>query len=318
MRARSVDIARWLGLTKRRTGGSLESHQSKLDRILRSRDVEHTPRALFGGVDDDFWLWCFTEGYRSDDRLRSILPSFPPEEIQYRFAGAAGDDTMKDAFSIYRLVKNLAGKHLHGQLDSVLEFGCGWGRIVRLFTRDVDSQRLWGIDCLPVAIDLCRQTNPYTQFERVDPFPPTRVPREAFGLVYAYSVFSHLSAAAHLAWLDEFKRILRPGGLLVATTRPRDFILTCAELRGAGEQRAWAQSTVMAFQDTAEALKRYDRGEYLFEPTGGGDVLDSSFFGETCIPRQYVIDNWTRLFEFVDYLDDPRLCQQNVIVARKT
>ena len=51
---------------------------------------------------------------------------------------------------------------------------------------------------------------------------------------------------------------------------------------------------------------------------GGGDVLDDSFFGETCIPRQYVVQNWTRLFEFVGYVDDRSLCQQNVIVARKT
>jgi SAM-dependent methyltransferase len=294
------------------------SHRAKLDRILSVHDGARTPRVLFGDTDDEFWLWCFTDGYRSDERLRSILPRFPPDEVQYRFAGAAGDDTMKDAFSIYRLLKSLADQHLRRPLDSALEFGCGWGRIVRLFTRDVDPRRLWGIDCLPVAIDICKQTNPYTQFELVDPFPPTRVPSDAFSMVYAYSVFSHLSEAAHLAWLGEFERILRPGGLLVATTRPRDFILTCAQLREAGEQRTWAQGTVLAFQDTAKTLARYDRGEYLFEPMGGGDVLDASFFGETCIPHQYVVENWTQLFEFVGFLDDRRLCQQNVIVARKT
>lgn len=293
-------------------------NQAKLDSILSVRDTGRTPRALFGAVDDDFWLWCCTEGYRSEGRLREILPSFPPDEVQYRFAGAAGDDTMRDAFSIYKLLKSLADQHLRSPLDCVLEFGCGWGRIIRLFTRDVEPQKLWGIDCLPVAIDTCKQTNPYARFELVDPFPPTRLPSDAVDLVYAYSVFSHLSEAAHLAWLSEFKRVLRPGGLVVATTRPRDFILTCERLRKAGEQRAWAQGTVLAFQDTAGALARYDRGEYLFQPMGGGDVLDASFFGETCIPRQYVVQNWTRLFEFVGYVDDRSLCQQNVIVARKT
>ena len=89
-------------------------------------------------------------------------------------------------------------------------------------------------------------------------------------------------------------------------------------MRKAGEHRAWAQGTVLAFQDTADAVARYDRGEYLFQPMGGGDVLDASFFGETCIPQQYVVQNWTRLFEFIGYIDDRRLCQQSVIVARKT
>lgn len=315
----SLEIAGRLSFKGNRMSGTVGNpHRDELERILSARNVTRTPKALFSDVDEDFWLWCFTDGYRSDHRLRSILPSAPPEEVQYRFAGAAGDDTMKDAFSIYKLFKSLQNQHLRGPLDSVLEFGCGWGRILRLFTRDIEPRRLWGIDCLAGAIDICKQTNPYAQFELVDPFPPTKLSSDAFSMIYAYSVFSHLSEAAHLAWLGEFKRILRPGGLLVATTRPRDFILTCEQMRKAGEQRAWAQGTVMAFQDTAEALARYDRGEYLFEPMAGGDVLDASFFGETCIPRQYVVQNWARQFEFVDYIDDRRLCQQSVIVAKKT
>jgi len=99
---------------------------------------------------------------------------------------------MKDAFGIYKLLRSLADQHLHGPLVSVLEFGCGWGRIVRFFTRDMEPQRLWGIDCMPLAIDICKQTNPYAQFELVDAFPPTRVAGDAFSMVYAYSVFSHL------------------------------------------------------------------------------------------------------------------------------
>ena len=74
----------------------------------------------------------------------------------------------------------------------------------------------------------------------------------------------------------------------MATTRPREFVLACAEARRRHEDRDWAQSAVLAFPNTAEALDRYDRGEFLYEPIGGGDVLDKSFFGETCIPRQYI------------------------------
>ena len=31
----------------------------------------------------------------------------------------------------------------------------------------------------------------------------------------------------HLRWIDEFARILRPGDILIATTRERDFINRC-------------------------------------------------------------------------------------------
>jgi SAM-dependent methyltransferase len=268
-------------------------------------------------VSDDFWLWAFTDGWRCAEPLQTILPAFPPDDVQRRYTGATGDDTMREAFGFYALVKTIAARHLGRPLESVLEFGCGWGRIIRLFLRDIEPGRLWGIDCMPGAIELCTSTNHSCQFALVDPFPPTPLTTGSFDLVYAYSVFSHLSERAHLEWLAEFKRILKPGGLVAATTRPREFILTCARAREGGEQPIWARGTVFSFKNTHEALARYDRGEFLHEPIGGGDVLDASFFGETCIPRNYVVKHWTRLFDLVDYIDDRRRCPQNVIVVRK-
>jgi SAM-dependent methyltransferase len=246
-----------------------------------------------------------------------VLPGFPSEDLQFRFAGGAGDDTMRDAFSFYIIVKNLLKQHQRRPPQSVLEFGCGWGRIIRWFLHDIEPDSLWGIDCMPEAIALCRATNRYSRFELVNPFPPSALPSESFDLIYTYSVFSHLSEEAHLAWLGEFKRLLRPGGLLIATTRPREFIFTCADARGSGEQRDWAQGTALAFKNTADALARFDRGEYLYEGIGGGGVLDASFFGETCIPMKYVIDRWTRLFEFVGFVDDRQMCLQNIIIVRR-
>jgi SAM-dependent methyltransferase len=297
--------------------GLKKSHQATLDRLMRGGSAGLPLAKLFGHVSDDFWLWCFTEGYRRDERLRAVLPAFPPVEVQCRFTGAAGDDTMREAFQFYSLVKSLLAQHERRTLNAILEFGCGWGRIIRLFTRDVDPPGLWGIDCMSSAIDTCRETNPLARFELTDPFPPTILPANTFDLVYAYSVFSHLSEEAHLAWLGELNRVLKPEGLLIVTTRPREFIFTCAATRETSKLPSWAAGTAMSFKETEAALARYDRGEFLFEPTGGGDVLDASFFGETCIPQQYVVDHWSRIFEFVGYLDDRRLCLQNVIVVRK-
>jgi len=294
------------------------SHQNTLDQLLRSAGPSVSPAQLFNGVSDGFWFWALTEGYRVDPRLRPMLPAYPSEDIQYRFTGAAGDDTMREAFGFYQIVNEAARAHRSEYPESVLEFGCGWGRIIRCFLRDVEARNLSGIDCMPMAIDICKSTNSHASFRLVSPLPPSELEAQSLDLIYAYSVFSHLSEGAHVLWLEEFSRLLRPGGLLVATTRPREFILSCAEIRARQEKRDWAQGAVLAFQDTESALQRYDRGEFLYEALGGGDVLDKSFYGETCIPLAYVQRNWSRYFEVRDYLDDRTRCQQNVIIARKS
>lgn len=301
------------------SGGTVPSasHSVTLDRVFSQSAPDRSPHERFAQTSDEFWLWCFTEGYRGDERLRALLPGFPSEEIQYQFAGAAGDDTIRDAFGFYSLVKNINTQHTSWPPASVLEFGCGWGRIIRFFLKDVEPQRIWGLDCMPEAIELCRGTNRLSHFELVNPFPPTTVPSESFDLIYSYSVFSHLSEDAHLAWLGEFKRILKPGGLAIITTRPREFILYCAATRAAQDTRDWLQGAALAFPDSDDALARFDRGEYVYHGLGAGGVLDASFFGETCIPMAYVLDRWTKDFEFIGYLDDRRLCVQNVIIVRK-
>lgn len=45
--------------------------------------------------------------------------------------------------------------------------------------------------------------------------PPTPYVSESFDLVYALSVFSDLDEHLQRDWLAEFRRLLRPGGLLV-------------------------------------------------------------------------------------------------------
>ncbi len=306
------------------TTGTDRIYDERLTRLLDVAD-DISLRQRFGDEDDQFWLWLFTDGAQRYARVRALLPSMPSEEIQRNFTGVAGDDALRLGFWIYQLARSLAQTHVPRPIADVLDFGCGWGRITRFFLRDIEPARLWGVDCLPEMIDLCRETNTRSRFERIDPLPPALVagvpiPDDSFDLIYAYSVFSHLSESAHLHWLREFARILRPGGLLVASTRPRDFVLTCQRIREAQDTRNFMLGAVLSFVDTDAALAAYDRGEYLYEPTGGGEVLDKSIFGETCIPKAYVLDRWTQFFEFIEYIDcrtDTRAGQQDVIVVRK-
>jgi cyclopropane fatty-acyl-phospholipid synthase-like methyltransferase len=98
----------------------------------------------------------------------------------------------------------------------VLDFGCGWGRVTRYFDRVLD---LWGVDVQEKAIAACRETIPFARFKQVEPLGPAPFADDAFDLVYAFSVFTHLSEQSHRIWLDELRRVLKPDGLLIVTTQ---------------------------------------------------------------------------------------------------
>ena len=296
----------------------MEMHR-RLNKILAARTGNDTAQTLFKSEDDTFWFWVNTEGFRRSRALREVLPALPEEAVQTRFTGSAGDKTLTAGFSLYRLFKEIAkncGKPLGPSLQ-VLDYGCGWGRIIRFFMKDVTPSNLWGIDCVDMAIDNCVKTNKWCNFQLVNPFPPTDLPGESFDLIYSNSVFSHLSEDAHLRWLEEFHRVLKPGGLVIATTWPRDLILRCAQIRAQKEHFPWQRGLSLSFMDTEQALADYDNGEFCHSPVGGGEQLSSSFFGETCISKKYVMNHWTRLFQFADYIEDPRRSPQNIIVVRK-
>jgi hypothetical protein len=94
----------------------------------------------------------------------------------------------------------------------------------------------------------------------------------------AFSVFSHLAEHASLRWVREFSRILNPKGIMIVTTRGRDFIEMCRALRGrAHHEFGWRQALASSFVDTDAAYKAYDAGQYLHSPTGGGAYRPSHF-----------------------------------------
>ena len=70
------------------------------------------------------------------------------------------------------------------------------------------------------------------------------------------------------------------------------------------------------FRDTERCLADYDSGRFCWEtaPIYGET---SSYCGEGCISRGYVLNHWTRHFKLIDYIDDREICPQNVIVMKK-
>jgi SAM-dependent methyltransferase len=289
----------------------------RINKMLGSASVPE-PHVLFGGVSEDFWLWLNTAGCRIIPGLTTVLPALPDKNLQLSTGPDTGNACVERGFKEYTLFKRIfeTNNGALARCEAILDFGCGWGRLIRYFLKDVEPSRLCGIDPWGPGIEAARQTNKWCHFELSHATPPTSLPPDKFDLVYSYSVFSHLSEQVHLDWLLELKRILKPGGILIATTFPRDQILSYERLRKEGipahDQflNDYFKIYVRLFQNPEKWLADYDAGQFCYEDFGRGD-------GDAVIPKAYVLAHWTKHFSFVDFIDDRNLCAQNVIVVKK-
>lgn len=270
-------------------------------------------------LSDDDWLKVLIRSVDTPAYQGFPLPGFPAEGLQTGIVGSSNESALREGFNFYRTVKTLCADQDHPLTATtrLLDFGTGWGRYARIFMKEISPDNIVGVDVDPGLIDVCRSTFPYCSFEVVPPTPPTQLQADGFDLVIAYSVFSHLSEAAATAWIEEFARILAPGGMIAITTQGRGFIEYCEQIRRTGEiTHPWHLKLAQSFTDVAACHAAYDRGEFLYSATGGGDARPSSFYGEALVPPGFVDRVWSRYLEPVAFIDDGKL-PQALIVMRK-
>lgn len=286
-----------------------EPYRRELETLLKQRGQVH-PSELFRDVTDDCWLWINTDGRTVTPALSAMLPGLPTPRQQMRWTGASGHETQVEGFEIYRTLRDVYQRHF-GTLRAagpILDFGCGWGRVIRFFLKDVGPGQLFGTDHDQPNADYCIESNPWCQFGRNDANPPLPYGDGEMGFVYAYSVFSHFSEPMHRRWLEEFKRILRPGGALALTLRPRRFIEHTQHLRAENSDLI----TAGMFLDAEAELERYDSGEFCFSPYNPD--IEGGWWGEACIPREYVEQHWSQLFDVLEFVPAGNLMQHVVLL----
>lgn len=169
-----------------------------------------------------------------------------------------------------------------------LDFGCGAGRAARHLATRSDIGKLVGVDVDAKAIAWASRRL-RDEYVVIAPTPPTPLEGESFDVVYAISVFTHFNEAAQFAWLGELRRLLRPGGLLIATTHGAHLTVNRPDMTPAQleelEARGFAfQPGFGAFNDdsafhTREYMEREWRPSFeplLFQPRGLAGYLDLS------------------------------------------
>ena len=118
-------------------------------------------------------------------------------------------------------VQNLTKEWLPEGNWMVLDWGCGPGRVIRHWPEHQFT--CFGSDVNEKSLDWCKLNLPPIRFLHQQILPPLDLAAQTFDLIYGISILTHLSLSAHFLWIEELKRILKPGGLLFLTTQGNAF-----------------------------------------------------------------------------------------------
>ena len=248
----------------------------------------------FRDLDDDLWSLLLTLDYEGWPGIRSFLPGLPDPDLQQMWNGTSGTALAAQSVCFYRKLKEMQARHGRCGIDRarVLDFGCGWGRLTRMLARDVEPGRLFGCDPVEEILEVCRQSRVPAELARSE-FRPESLPfKKKFDLVFSFSVFTHISEAAHLASLEAIHAGLKPDGLLVVTVRPPAYL-------DFNPLMAPAAESLDPDRDRALEEPRYIFAPHETDghPQFGGDEMS---YGETVITLRYVREKWAPMFDLLD------------------
>jgi SAM-dependent methyltransferase len=203
------------------------------------------------------------------------LPVPPPELITQVAGPTAVDEFLAGGARAADDIRGILERNgvAMRDLGAILDFGCGCGRVLRQWA-GLSGPDLHGTDYNPALVEWCSANLPFARLAVNGLEPPLPYPDGRFDLVYAMSVFTHLTEAQHHAWMAELRRVLRPGGHLVFTTHGDAHLGFCTE----------------------DELAAYRRGELV--------VLNPDMAGRNACgalhPRAWVTGSLLRGVELVD------------------
>ncbi len=195
--------------------------------------------------------------------MQDVLSTpLPPDDLMILVCGHAN----REHFALSRRSAIVDGllPFLHeagidlSSCKSILDFGCGCGRILAGWEGRLNGASLHGVDINPDLVAFCKNNIGFATVTKCGPHPPLDFAEASFDFVYAVSVFTHLSRAGAVEWAKEMARIVMPGRTLVATFHGSWYDAKLAELSMAGLDELHRFGVyVHRFGDAAEGSNDY-------------------------------------------------------------
>jgi SAM-dependent methyltransferase len=269
------------------------------------------------GIDD--WMKLNRTGIFEDAYLRRYVSPFPPVELMQNTSGLVSErDFAAHGVDIYNALSLASPKPLTEYVH-ILDFGCGCGRLARLFKGH--PQRISGCDIDRRHVEWVNANLTFMEAKLSSVAPPIPYEDDEMDAVISISIFTHLTEKSQDEFLAELFRVTRPGGILFLTVhgaqaldracreqRIRD-MLNMDELRFKKAREAFARNEhgfVLQFghlttrpDDTPNLPGRI--AQRLLSPAGAKRSDTSFEYGIAFHPESYLRDHWSKWFDVLDY-----------------
>jgi SAM-dependent methyltransferase len=220
-------------------------------------------------------------------RMSKVLPRMASEEVQKKWTGASGITLLTQTLNFVRSVSYNFCKFTGESLDnkSILDFGCGYGRIARLMYFFTHPNNFFGVDPWDKSISICHEDGLTKNFLLSD-WLPSELPtgENKFSLIYSFSVFTHLSEKATRIALSTLLRHLSLNGILVITIRPIEYWYAHKD-----------NFTSMDEQQLEQQLEKHNRDGFSFLPHNRPAVDGDITYGDTTMSLDWIKNQFPSL-----------------------
>lgn len=104
------------------------------------------------------------------------------------------------------------------KFENIIDWGCGSGRLTMHIANYFKNSNVTGVDVDPINLNWCDKNLPGINTLQIPWNTPTPLQSNKYDLLFAFSVFSHISFKKMHSWLAEIYRIMKSDSYLIITT----------------------------------------------------------------------------------------------------
>ena len=234
----------------------------------------HDIPALFSEIPLDVFAMATCGGSSAYTNIGKYFPGMPTDAFQAAWVGSSGEQLLQQTVLFVKTCISEYEKHAGRPIEAanILDYGVGWGRVIRLFNRFVPEGQLFGVDAWDHVLTVARELGVRAHLDSVLSYPDGLPFENRFDLILAFSVFTHLSEKSANLAARVCADALSPTGIFIATVRPIGFFT--------------------AGQDDAIRLSYETRG-FGFSPNPSIEAHDGDIpYGNAAIAIDYIQRNW--------------------------